>query len=154
MFAFLEPGVDIDRKIILVKIRHLLHELEMFSRDLAFDQATEAIQIFFRIRYHRLTRVLLKSASSASDRRYPQIARTFNKVEQHLFVVSAQANNVLRIILNAFQHIRNTARSIRTAVDQVAKEDQQVNFFVTRNHFHEVPELRATAMNVTDDESF
>jgi hypothetical protein len=48
--------------------------------------------------------------------------------------------------------MRDAARRIGATVDQVAQKNKGVVFPIARQHVEQVEELRATAMNIADDE--
>ena len=63
------------------------------------------VQILFAFNPDRLSRVLLKRSLTTHNRREPKIAVPIEKIHQHLFVISSQTNNSLRILLTKFHGV-------------------------------------------------
>src|SRR6185503_2677367 len=90
----------------------------------------------------------------ANHRRQPDRRLSFEKVHQHLLMISAQTDNSLRILVAHPQDVFDTARRIGAAIDQVAKKNERVCFRISRQHIEQVEELRAPSVDVTNNESF
>src|SRR6185369_4516717 len=146
--------VHINRKLVFVVKRHLLHEREVLRGKRALKQRPHLLEILFTIDSNRMARVLLKRSFAAHNRREPQVTATIKKIHQHLFVISTQADNSFRILAAEFENVRNATGRIGATVDQVAQKNERVVFRISRQHVEEVEELRAAAMYVANDECF
>ena len=69
-------------------------------------------------------------------------------------MIAPETNHSLRIAVDALQNIRNAPWCIGTAVNQITEKNQHVNVFVSRDHIHQISELGATTVDITDDEGF
>jgi len=98
--------------------------------------------------------VLLKCPVTARRGFHPNHALPVEKIQQHLLVISAQAERALGIRGAQIEHVLDTARHVRAAIDQVAEKDQLVSGLVAREHVEQVEQLRAAAVYVANDEGF
>ena len=69
-------------------------------------------------------------------------------------MISAQAEHLLGIRSAQIEHVLDTARHVRAAIDQVAEKDQLVHGLVARQHAEQVVKLRAAPVYVANDEGF
>src|SRR5207253_10165250 len=74
------------------------------------------------------------------------------KVQQHLFMISSQANHLLRVFGAQVKNVLNTTRHVRPSIDQVTKKNQLVSRFA-RQQIEQIQKLRATAVNVANYKS-
>src|SRR5439155_24513121 len=99
-------------------------------------------------------RVLRKGLIAARRRTHPDRVGAIKKIEQHLLVIAAQANHSLGISLAETDYVSDTARHIRSAVDQIAKKDQFVDGFIAWQQLQQAVKLGAASVNVADDKGF
>src|SRR5205823_299733 len=77
-----------------------------------------------------------------------------DEVEQHLLVISAQANNAFGIVTAELPNMFDASRHISAAIDQIAKKNELVSGGVSRQEIQQRLKLSAAAVNVAYDESF
>src|SRR5688572_15236966 len=126
MFPVIESGMNIESVFVFVIERPLPKKLQMFCRELLFDSVPGFVDISFAGYHQGLPRILLKRTLSSSHRRDPNVSGAFDKVEQHLLMISAQAGNTLRIVENQLSHMSHAPRCVGPTVDEIAKKYEGV----------------------------
>src|SRR5882762_11427779 len=119
----------------------------MLRRHAALNRAARVIKILLAGYCQSLAGILLKSALAAGDRSYPKVRTAFNKIQQHLLVVAAQAKHAIRILALKFQYQVNTPGSVRAAIDEVAQKHECVGGFITRQHVEQAIDRKSTRLN-------
>src|SRR6266700_3259165 len=124
--------MNIDGVVVLVEERRLPHKLEMLNGNLELDRAAQPVDFLFSIRDHGLAGVLFKGSLSSSNWCDPDIAGSFNKVQQHLLVIAAQAHHTLRVVLLQLSHEVDAAGGVWATIDQIAKKYYRVSSLIPR----------------------
>src|SRR6266481_932268 len=140
--------------VVFMIQRQLTQEIDLISGNLHCDELTSAVKVGLSPQTYRRLCVLPEGLVAAGCRRHPNQAGLIDKIQQHLFVVTAQANYFLRIFLTEIQHELDTAGNIRAAIDQIAQKDQRVRERIARQHVEQTVKLGAAAMDVANDEGF
>src|SRR6266550_2567677 len=117
MFVALQAGMNVDGVVIFVEIGQLVEKIQMLRRHTALNRAARVIKILLVGYSQSLAGILLKSALAAGDRSNPKVRTAFNKIQQQLLVIAAQAKHAIRILALQFQYQSNTAGSVRAAID-------------------------------------
>src|ERR1044072_7597887 len=154
VFVDFNTGVYVDSEIVFVVVRQRVQEIEMFRGHAVFDVASRVVKILTLRYLERSPGILLKRTLTARHRSNPKIGAALDKIQQHLFMIAAQAKHAFGIFLLEFHHQVDTARRIGTSVDQVAEEDERVRGWVGRQHFQQETKWSATSVDISDNKSF
>ncbi len=112
--------MDVERVVVFVIERELAKEFDVCGRDGGDQICAERREVPLAAHMQRLTRVLLESAFAPDRRMQPERRALVNKVEQHLFVIAAQAEDALRLFVVKFDDIRDRAGHVLAAINDVA----------------------------------
>src|SRR6266699_394660 len=154
MLRKIETGVHINRIIIFVEVRQRVKEVQMVGRHAGFDLAACIIQILFFRYAQGFPYILFKGTLATGHWSNPEVSAAFNKIQQHLFMITAQAKYSFPIVTLKFCYQVNTAGRIRTTIDQVAQKYQHVGSLFAWKHFEQAMKLGTTAMDIADDKGF
>src|SRR5437773_3339493 len=154
MLSVFQACMNIKRVLVFVIQRRFSQEFNLADRYFVRDQVTCGVKIRLRLRPQRTASVLRKSLVTSGRRLHPNRVGAVKKVEQHLFVVSPQTDDLFRILFTKAQNVFDTSGHIRTAIDQVAKKNERVCQFVSREQIEQVQKLGATTVDVANDEGF
>ncbi len=131
-----------------------MSKFDLGGGNLFHYQFTRGIKVGFGAQPQRGAGVLRKGLIAPGRCLHPDEIARVQKIQQHLFVISAQTNNVFGIFAAQIQHVLDTARNVPAAINQVTEKDQLVGRLVARQHFEQAVKLRAASVDVADDESF
>src|SRR5437867_3248268 len=154
MLSVFQTRVDIEREVVFVIERQRPKESDLIGGNFGRDQIARRAQVRFGAQPQRRAGVLRKRLIAARRRAHPGRVGVVKKIQKHLFVIAAQANHSLRILLTEVDYLSDTARHIRSAIDQIAEEDQLIDGFITRQDLQQTVKLCAASVNVADDEGF
>jgi hypothetical protein len=98
-------------------------------------------------------RVLRETVIAPRRWLHPDVILAVYEIQQHLFMVPAQTNHTLGILEAEFAHICDTPGNVGTSVNQIAKKDQRIGRWVTRQHIEQPAQLRTAAVNVSNNKS-
>src|SRR6185369_9815797 len=115
---------------------------------------SHVLQILLTVNAHVKTCVLFKRTFTARDRCQPHIACPIQKIDQHLFVVTAQADHTFGVVVRHFKNVLHASRRIGATVDQVPEKDERVRIGIARQHIKQVEKLSAASVNIAYDKGF
>src|SRR5258708_2698301 len=149
MLTLIQSGVHVKRKVVLMIERQAAEEIQMVRRHTARNREPRVIKFRIPAGRQRSSGILLKSSLAAGHRCDPDVGRALDKIEQHLLVITTQANNAIGILTAKLENLIDTARRIEPAIDQIAEKHQRVYGAVARQHLEQIRKLRAATMNVS-----
>ena len=89
----------------------------MFDRYFFRQQVAPGSKIRFRLHLQWTPSVLGKRLITSGRRLHPNHAGVVKKIEQHLFMVSAQANYLFRILFAKTPNVFNAAGHVGTTIN-------------------------------------
>src|SRR6266851_3309886 len=96
MLTVVQSGVNIKRVIVFVIEGQAAEKFYLVSGYAFCDQRAHRFKVWFLLQTQSLAGVLLEGALAASGRCHPDLAGLIDKIQQHLFVITAQTNYMLR----------------------------------------------------------
>src|SRR5262249_7575687 len=109
MLAILQSGVDIKCVSVFVIKGQIPEEVDLLGWNLSGNQLTRRIEIGFATNHQWHFGVLSVGAIAARWLFNPDQALIVNKVEQHLLVIAAQAEDAFGILAAKFKDVCDTA---------------------------------------------
>src|SRR5437762_1133539 len=137
MLALIQSRMHIKRILVFVVIRHAPEEAEMFGRYFTGYDSPGFVQFGIGPRYQGPSRVLFEGPLASCYRSDPEVGGAIDEVEQHLLMISPQANDAFRIAAAKRQHLIDTTRRIETSVNQISEKNQSIRARFSRKHVEE-----------------
>src|SRR5687768_13172969 len=111
--------MDVECVFVFVIEGPLAEKLQMFEGNLVFHGMPGFLNIYLAGYGKGFTGILFKGALPSSHRCNPDITGSRDEVQKHLFMITAQADYLLRIAAGKLEHMLDTARRIRSPVDEI-----------------------------------